>query len=69
MDPEPNPTICIGHGMGAHVCGMAGMTAKSRNKPTSENNAMPFNSATSELEEIDSSIGLFDEHVRPIKLF
>ena len=67
MGPEPNPTICIGHGMGAHVCGMAGMTAKSRKKRPSQNSVMSFKSAPSNREHPESSMGLMDEQVRQLK--
>ena len=43
MGPAPNPTICIGHGMGAHICGMAGMTKKTRKEDINENRPSPFN--------------------------
>ena len=69
MDPEPNPTICIGHGMGAHICGMAGMTAKSRKKRIREKNTYyNSNNQVYNRKQSESSMGHSDELVSPLKL-
>ena len=48
---DSSKTVCIGHGMGAHVCGMAGQMDKehdqtsSRKKRENEVNVQSMNSA------------------------
>jgi hypothetical protein len=55
--------------MGAHVCGMAGMTAKSTKGQPSKKNRMAYDSEKSYLEKSESSMGLFDEYVSLLKWF
>ena len=55
---DSSKTICIGHGMGAHVCGMAGQMDKehdetiSRKKRENRDNVQNINSAGQSIMDV-----------------
>ena len=55
---DSSKTICIGHGMGAHVCGMAGQMDKedddtiSRKKRENRDNVQSINSAGQSIMDV-----------------
>ena len=64
---DSSKTICIGHGMGAHVCGMAGQMDKEYDETTRRKNRENRDNVQSVDSAGQSIVDVLSNNVRKVK--